>query len=68
MSAEEIRLVTARTDAQEAEELRLALKEPLEFCCKILTEARAKGLQVSFSINPDQFGRFTPTIGIVKPL
>lgn len=65
---EALQLIPSKTDAQEADEVREQLEEPLALCCEILTCARAKGLQVSFQIQNDQFGRFIPVVGIVKPL
>lgn len=65
---EPVRLIASKTDAEEADEIRAALKAPLEECAKIITEARAKGLVIQFNISADAFGRQVPAVTVVKPL
>ena len=56
-------------DTVKAENYRLELRPILEQAAEVLNRAKADGLVISFSINPDQYGRYRVTeIGIVKPL
>lgn len=59
---------TIRTDAVKAAEIRAEMTPLLEQVCLILNRARAEGLTVGFSCNPDQYGRYRPDIGVLKPL
>ena len=57
-----------RTDTVVATEIRDEMKEPLAKICELMARARSAGLKVDLGINPDAFGRFVPTISIVKPI
>ena len=64
-----VQLVTGRTDADLAAEIRAELNAALAPVALILDRARQNGLTVSFGVNPDQYGRFRISdIGIVRPL
>lgn len=56
------------TDVQKAEALRDALMPVLRRAAEIMDHARASGLNVTFSVAPDSFGRMQPTITVVKPI
>lgn len=59
-----------RTDAFIAQELRDELTPLQDQVCRIMTKAKASGMQVAWSIQPDSFGRHFRIIeiSIVKPL
>jgi hypothetical protein len=47
-----------RTDAVVASELRAQISPLLDQLCKIMSQARADGYEVAWSILPDSFGRY----------
>lgn len=59
-----------RTDAFIAQELRDELAPLLDQVCIVMTKAKASGMQLAWSIQPDSFGRRfrVVEISIVKPL
>jgi hypothetical protein len=59
-----------RTDAVIAAEIREQLSPLLDQICTIMSKARADGYEVSWSIQPDSFGRHLrcTEIAIRKPL
>lgn len=63
-------LVTLRTDAVIAQELRDELTPFLERVCEVMAKAKASGMGLSWNIQPDSFGRRfrVVEISIVKPL
>ena len=55
------------TDAQKAAEYRARLTPIMEQAIAIMSEAKAEGLIVSFSINGDQYGRSVLSpIGVIR--
>lgn len=46
-----------RTDAVIAAEIRAQLSPLLDQICAVMSKARADGLEVSWAIQPDSFGR-----------
>ena len=63
-------VIPLRTDAVAAKSIRDELMPLLESVCEIMARAKADGLMVSWTLQPDSFGRkFRVTeISIVKPL
>lgn len=57
-----------RTDAVIAKDLRAELEPIGEALAIVFTKARNAGLTLTLQIAPDAFGRFVPTITILKPL
>ena len=62
------RLTPTKPDSEVAAELRAELMPILKQVCDILDRARASGLNIGYSITPDQYGRHAAVIQIVKPL
>ena len=61
--------VDNKTDAQFATEIRIELTTALQPVVDSLNRARTHGLEVSFSLQRDQTGRwFIPPLNISKPL
>jgi O-succinylbenzoate synthase len=62
-------VVTMKTDQQKADEIKAAMRGPLEQIAVIMTQAHRDGLKVAISINVDGFGRFrAPDVDITKAL
>lgn len=55
-------------DEQLARSIRQELETPLRKASQIIQAATAKGLDVTFSINLDAGGRWTPSVKIVRVL
>ncbi len=67
--SEPLVLVTTKTDAQLAQELRDELTPLLQQVGTIMQRARNAGLTVGFNVTADQHGRFDiREINIVRPL
>lgn len=57
------------TDAEFAAQIRADLQEPLTAICEIMGRARQRGLNLTFNVGPDSFGRIKITdINIIRPL
>lgn len=57
-----------RDDAQFANDLADKVREACVPISALMEEARREDMQISFSIAPDSFGRFVPTVHVVKLL
>lgn len=69
MTEQVAQLVPGKNDQQLANEYRSELLPLLEKIADIFNRARSNGLNPSFNIGPDNFGRsVVKEIGIVKPL
>ncbi len=66
---EPISIVPGKTDVDLAASYRAELTRALSPIAEILDRAKADGLSISFSVAPDQYGRFVlKEISVVKPL
>lgn len=62
-------VASGETDEQRAEKVRAELAAALAPVAAVMTAAGRQGLRVSFTLNPDGFGRFVvPAIEVVKVL
>lgn len=63
------RLNTVKTDADIAAELRAEMAPHIAEVCKVMEKAHSSGMQISFALNPDAFGRYIPPfVNITKAL
>jgi len=56
-AVDDTNIAPLRTDAVIAQELREKIGPLLDQICKIASEARADGYEISWAIQPDSFGR-----------
>lgn len=58
-----------KTDADIAAELREEITPHMNALCKVMEKSLTHGMQISFAMNPDAFGRYIPPfINITKAL
>ena len=63
------RLNTVKTDADIAAELRAEIAPHIANVCKVMEKSLTLGMQISFALNPDGFGRYIPPfVNVTKAL
>jgi len=66
---EPLKIVPAKSDQEIADDIRARLNDALNAVCEIMREGDQAGLQVTFSIGRDQYGKQGVTaLTIVRPL
>lgn len=57
------------TDAEKAKKYRDEVRPILDQVCALIDTARRDGLEISFGLGPNQFGKqVVQNLGVVKPL
>jgi hypothetical protein len=66
---EPLKIVPAKSDQETTDAIRARLNDALNAVCEIMREGDQAGLQVTFSIGRDQYGKQGVTaLTIVRPL
>jgi hypothetical protein len=67
--SEPLKIAPTKSDKELAADLRMKMEYALNAVCEIMREADQTGLQISFNLGRDQYGRQAITaLNIVRPL